>query len=196
MALQDMHGGNYYIVMVPKTPDGHLMYDEALDAIKVVPSAQEVHLGEIGGKTIIVSVSPTVTAGAYHANDACGGLMTFANAVRVSGGTGLLQGITVFDAAKQAAEIIITFFDRTFTATADNDAFDPTDADLANCIGQVKIATSDYASYNDNAMACKSNIGLPFKLNGTSLFAQAMVTGTPTYAATTDLKITVRILAD
>lgn len=38
-----------------------------------------------GGAGITISQTPTVTAGAYSAGDAAGGLLTFANAARESG---------------------------------------------------------------------------------------------------------------
>ncbi|MBU2395757.1 MAG: hypothetical protein KKH70_20675, partial [Gammaproteobacteria bacterium] len=51
-------------------------------------AAGETHLGEVGGSGITIQQTPTVTAGAYSANDAVGGLLTFANAGRVSAGGG------------------------------------------------------------------------------------------------------------
>ncbi len=155
-------------------------------------------MSKVGGFTTVIAQTPTITAGAYHAKDAVGGLLTFANAGKGDAGTGIIQGVTIIDKSVQAAQLILVLFDQTFTATADNAAFAPSDADLANCIGTVTIAASDYVTLSDNCVATKSNIGLPFKLpnGGTSLFGQLMCSGTPTYASTSDLTIKLRLLQD
>lgn len=167
--------------------------------LRTTPEATELHLGEVSGPTVRTpKVTPTVTAGGYTAKDAVGGLLTFTNAVRLSGGSGTIHAVTIIDNAAANAELVLVLFDRTFTATADNAPFDPSDADLQNSIGKIKIGTAYYDSFNDNSTACMTGIGLPIKLLGTSLFGQLMCTtnGTPTYAATNDLTIIVHILPD
>ena len=153
-----------------------------------------VSLGEFGTQ-VFPSVTPTVTAGAYHAKDAVGGRLEFANAVRAEVHTGTVLKVVVVDKAAQNAELVLFLFNQAFTATADNAAFDPTDADLLNCVGTITISASDYVSANDNSVATKERT-LDFALTGTSLYGQLMCTGTPTYASTSDLKITVGILQD
>lgn len=176
---------------------GHTRDVEAATIVGTVTlGASELHVGQVGGETTIVSQTPTITAGAYSAKDAVGGLLTFANAVRATPLSGVLHAVTVIDDAAQAAELVLVLFNQTFTATADNAAFDPSDADLENCIGKIKIMATDYNAFADNAVAQVRSIGLPIKLVGTSLFGQLMCTGTPTYAATGDLTIKVHILRD
>ena len=164
----------------------------------IVLAAGEAHVGQVGGHTGVLTVASVVSAGAiYAAGDALGGRLDLTSAVRVSGGTGIIQGITIIDLDQERAEIDIVFFNQAFTATADNAAFDPSDADLANCIGFVKVLSSDYANFNDNAVATLNGIGMPFKCEGsTTLYAQMVVRGTPTYTATTDIKVLIRVLQD
>lgn len=165
-------------------------------AVNVILGASEEHIGEVGGSATIIAATPTITAGAYGAKDAVGGLLTFANAVRVAGGTGTLHAVTVVDDGMQSAELVLVLFDQSFTPTADNAPFDPSDADLENCIGKVVVLAADYNAFVDNAVACRSGIGLPLKLDGTSLYGQLMCTGTPTYTSTADLTVKVHILQD
>ena len=147
--------------------------------------------------TIVFKDTPTITAGAYSANEAVGGLITFTNvATTDSRGSGVIQSITIIDDAAQNAELELHLFDRTFTATTDNAAFDPTDADLENYIGYILVTTADYAGFVDNSAAHVSNVGLAFNLAGTSLFGQLVTRGTPTYAATDDLTIKIGVLQD
>jgi hypothetical protein len=55
----------------------------------------------------VVSQTPTITAGAYTAKWAVGGLLTFANASRVSGATTILESVVITDLAAQMAELIL-----------------------------------------------------------------------------------------
>ena len=145
---------------------------------------------------IEITQTPTITAGAYAAGDAVGGLLTFADAVRTNGGGGIVSKVVIIDDAAQLAPLDLVLFNQTFTATADNAAFDPTDADLQHCIGYIDIAATDYANFNDNAVAAKSTglrMPYPIILSGTSLFGQLVVRGAPTYAATDDLTIKLTI---
>lgn len=149
--------------------------------------------------TTTISQTPTITAGAYTAGDAIGGLLTFANAVRGSGRSrATITNVTIVDDAKQSAPIDLVFFNQTFTATADNAAFDPTDADMQNCIGYIDVAATDYAEFNDNGVAAKSSgLRMPFSFElvdgGTSLFAQAVIRNADTFTATDDLTIKITV---
>ena len=49
--------------------------------------AGEAHIGEVGGNTGIIAVTPTVSLVAYTANDCVGGGFAIPGAVRVNGGT-------------------------------------------------------------------------------------------------------------
>jgi len=163
------------------------LVDTTVGAIKVLS----------GAASAVVTATPTITAGAYSAADALGGKLTFASAVRVSGGSGVIYGVVITDAAKQDAEIEIVLFDRDFTATNDNAAFDPSDADLANIIGVIPVYASDYFDFNDNSVACVRSVGMPFVVDsGTSLYGQMVIRDGDTYAATDDITVKLLILQD
>lgn len=134
-------------------------------------------------RAVLVDV-PVITTVQYTAGDALGGKQSLAEAVAKGQFTGVIDSITITDLAKQSLAIDVFFFDRDFTPTTDNAAFDPADADLPNCIGVVSIVAGDYAACADSSVACKRDINLPFKLDadGTTLYAQAVTRGTPTYA--------------
>lgn len=138
-----------------------------------------------------VTVTPTVsTSPAYTAGDAVGGLMTFTSAHGTSGGKFIIDTVTILDLAKQSAALDLVLFDQSFTASTDNAVFDPSDADAANVIGFVPIAAGNYADFNDWSVATVRNVGLAGALSGsTSLYGQLVARGTPTYAATTDIKV-------
>lgn len=137
-----------------------------------------------------VSVSPTVsTTPAYTAKDAVGGLLTFANVARASGGSVRIDSVMLVDVSQQQKDLDLILFDRSITAPTDNAVFDPTDAELANVVGVVPIYAGHYADFNDNSVASVVPLGLTAVLNGTSLFGVLVARGTPTYVATTDLTV-------
>jgi hypothetical protein len=147
--------------------------------------------------TKVISQALTISTSAYTAKDAVGGLLTFTDAGRLAHGSGVVHAVTIIDKDAEAAELVLVLFDRSFTATGDADAFDPSDADLANCVGKITIAASDYQAFNDNAVAQVRNLGLPFQtLADGNLYGQLMCTGTPTYTSTSDLSVKLHILQD
>lgn len=143
-----------------------------------------------GDNKITIVQTPAISAaGIYADGDAVGGLLTFANASLGAGKTGTVLSVIVLDLDKELAPMDLVLWNVTFTATADNAAFDPSDADLANCIGHILIASGDYASFNDNSIATVRNVNLDYTLTGTSLFGQLVARGTPTYTAVGDLTV-------
>jgi len=142
-----------------------------------------------------ITVQPVVsTTPAYTAKDAVGGKLTFANAARSSGGSITVQAVVVVDRSQQMPALELVLFDRDFTASNDNAAFDPTDADLAYCVGVVKIG--DWSDFSDNAVAVRTGIGLAAKLEGTDLYGQLVTRSTPTFVATTDIVVALHIVRD
>jgi hypothetical protein len=151
-------------------------------------------------KQIRVTVTPTISNGvAYTSGDCVGGLQTISNAARISGGTGTIVSVLVFDKTQaQRAAMDLLFFDRSVTVAGDNAAVAMSDGDMANCLGVISIGPYNTAWPGTplNSISTLFNIGLPFVLNGTDLFCQAVVRGTPTYTSTSDLLFTYTILQD
>lgn len=147
-------------------------------------------------EVVRISQTPTISAGAiYAAKDAIGGLLTFANAARWSGGSGRIEAITLVDKDQERADIDLILFDTTITAPTDNAPFDPTDTELLTCVGWIPIGAGMYSDFNDNSVAIVYP-GLQYLLTGTSLFGVLVSRGTPTYTATTDLVIGLTLAVD
>jgi len=146
-----------------------------------------------------ISVTPTISTTAYTSGDVVGGLQTISNAARISGGSGIIQSIIVVDKTQaQRAAMDILFFDRSVTVAADNAAVATSDGDMANILGVVSIGPYNTAWPGTplNSVSTLLNVGLPFVLNGTDLYAVAVVRGTPTYTSTSDLIFIYTILQD
>jgi hypothetical protein len=140
--------------------------------------------------------TPTITAGAYSSLDAVGSKLEFEDVCTPFNNTGAVVQAHIKDNAKQNALLYLVLFDRDFTATADNDAFTVSDADLLNMVMVLEFAVADYIDFASNSIALvdPAHYALehPFELKegGTSLFGQLMVkTSTPTYVATNDLRV-------
>ena len=141
---------------------------------------------------IRVAVTPTISASsAYQTGDVLGTLMTIAGAGLNSGGSGYVLGVNVIDRTQaQRAAMDICFFDQSITPASDNAAWAPSDADMEKCLGVVAIGPYNtvWPGTPNNSFSTGFNWGLPYVLTGsTNLYAVAVVRGTPTYVATTDL---------
>ncbi len=165
--------------------------------IAAIITAGEAHVGQVGGESIAISQTPTVTAGAYSANDVVGGLLTFANAGRVASGSGVIKSVVILDDAGQDAATELWLFDRTFTPIADNGAWDPSQADLRFLIAVISTADGSwFAAGTESAARVEVSQSYNLAAAGTSLFGQLVTRGTPTYSATDDVTVIVQLLQD
>jgi hypothetical protein len=144
----------------------------------------------MGARHSQYSVTPTVTAGAYSANDIVGGPLDFGNVPQ-----GLLRAVIIVDEAKQAGAYQLLLFRSVPTTIADNDTYDIADADVKNLVGAIHItdtAGADKFDFADNKAYVRQGLALPI-VPGTDLYGYLICLGTPTYAATTDVKITLSV---
>ncbi len=157
--------------------------------------ASEFHLGQIGGESVAISQTPTVTAGAYSAGDAVGGLLTFALAGRADSNSGVIKSVIILDDAGQDAATELWLFNATFTAIADNDAWDISQADLRKLVAIISTSDGNYFASGTES-AARVEVSQGYNLAGTSMFGQLVTRGTPTYSATDDVTVIVQLLQD
>ncbi|MFA7287652.1 MAG: hypothetical protein WC055_02115 [Melioribacteraceae bacterium] len=125
----------------------------------------------VGGKTLVTPITGSqiaVQAAAYASGDVLG----TGNPIKLEVftkhyGTGILQSVVLGDLAKQDGAVGVVIFNSNPTATTftDNSALDIADADLPKIIGNVAIASTDYADFNDSSIATKTGVGLPINNN-------------------------------
>lgn len=137
----------------------------------------------------IVTVSHTVTAGAYTTGKLVGGLITIPGAIK-EGKTGtLLQSVTIADQAMQTSYYNLFIFTSlpggTYTDTATADI---SDADLLLAICPVSV--SSITSASDNGLSNSYNIGCPIQVtSGTTIYGLLAAQSSQTYAAITDVQL-------
>lgn len=176
----------------------------------VAPTATEVHLGEIASNQIKVQVAQTVTASAYSAGNALGGLMTVANAARVSGsagaaGTGgILTGMQLNSKTIQTGvQVDIFIFDANPTASTctDKTAFVIAAADFDKVVGILTIPSTAangagwFGATTTGAVGIPTYYPITYDLaSSTSIYACAVVRAAITPVATTDISFKYNIL--
>lgn len=143
----------------------------------------------VGSYSKSIRVTPTISTGAYTAQDQVGGLQTITNGLRINTKTGAGLSLTIIDKSKQGAEIVVFFFKSAPTIdSSDNAAIDIDDADIAaHCIGWAKVDTYESTAAESVGVATSVNLHLTTDDAQGDLFAVAKTNGTPTYAGTTDL---------
>lgn len=171
--------------------------------------AGEFHIGEIGGNQIKVQVAQTVTASsAYTSGNAIGGLMTIANAARVSGslgaaGTGgILQNVAVNSKSLQTTQVDVFIFDANPTGSTctDKTAFVLATADFDKVIGVASVPGtaangSGWFGGGTGSVGLAANLALAYDLSSaTSIYACAVTRSTPTFTATSDISVKFQFL--
>ena len=138
-----------------------------------------------------VSASPTVDTNAYASGDLIGGKLTFAD---LAGKGQMLKIMTavIVDQAKQTADLDLVLFRDNPGATTftDQAALDVADADLGKVCGVIAFRSGQTFGFNDNGVMVQQNVGLCTQLVGTTLYGALVSRGTPTYAAATDVAVT------
>jgi len=162
-------------------------------------AAGETHIGAVGGHCYTTPVYPVLTvAGAYVSGDYVGTsatAMTFANAVRITGGTGVIESAVLIDKAVQSASIELWLFDAAPTPPADNAAWTISDGDALQCIGVIPFQV--YYASALNSVSFAKGLGMTFNANAATrdIYGCFVTRGTPTYASL-DLLCRLQILQD
>lgn len=150
-----------------------------------------------------IKLTPTVTVGAYSAQDVIGGLLEIPLFYGQLPSLGvLLEALTVIDAAAvmgAAAFHLVIFDSEPAAAIADNDALSTlTDADALKIQSVVQVATGDFQllGLTSQDVATKHALNLPLqgKSKDTSLFLYLVTEGTPTFAAVGDVTIKLGVI--
>jgi hypothetical protein len=139
----------------------------------------------------IITLTPTIDTAIYASGDAIGGLLTFPIAAGPGAESGRIISASLIDLDKQSAPIDLFLFDRSFTPSANNAVWAPSNADFANCIGFVRWVAGDYANADTKGTAMVRALFQGYQLasGGLNLFGQMVVRATPTFTGTANLSV-------
>jgi hypothetical protein len=160
--------------------------------------ASNAKIGNVGGATAQVVVTPTITSGsAYAAGNTIGGLLTFSSAL-LTAGSGILESIFVRMKSAQTCTLNLTLFLANPSNTTWTNKATPSynTADNANLVGTYQLTTAlspfgGMTIYNLNAIAQALNAG------ATTLYGVlTILAGTPTFGSTSDVSVGIVLLQD
>lgn len=156
-------------------------------ALSVTPTAGELHVGEIGGNTVVKTITMTADTSVMASADIIADTQQLDAAFRKADGTGVLQSLTVFDPDDNTAFAFDVYVHSTSTSMgSENSGITITDGNAAaGIIGVVSFAATDVKDLINGKMYHKSNIGLPvYAVSGTDdlYFSIVNGSGTPTFA--------------
>jgi hypothetical protein len=158
--------------------------------------ASTAAIGNVGGKTGKISVSPTVTAAAYATGNIVGGKMTFSAAL-LTAGSGVLESITLKIKTVQTATFTLALFDSnpTNSTWTDKTASAINAADIPFHIGNF-ILNGPSSVLGTETIYNLNGIGKAINAGASTLYGVLVVTGTPTFGSTTDISVVIEILQD
>lgn len=174
---------------------GSITVDDGGGTLSVGCAGTENHIGQVGAEGDTIWQTPTVTVGAYLANDCVGGMLTFASAARNAGGGGVLKDVIILDDAGQDAELELWLFNASFTSPGDNAPWAPSQADLRKLVAIASTADGAWRAAGTPS-AIVIEVSQRYDLVGTSMFGQLVTRGTPTFLATDDVSTAVGLLQD
>ncbi len=156
------------------------------------------------GRTKFVAASPVADTSIYASGDLIGGKLTFTNAVRTAAPTGYVVSITITDLAAQSADLDLVLFssDPTATTFTDQSAFDVADADISKVLGVVSFASGSRYAWVDNGVKHTASLLIPVKgetsagLPSSTIYGALVSRGTPTFASSSDVTVTLAISQD
>jgi hypothetical protein len=168
--------------------------------LPVTPAAGELHLGEVGGKSVTKTITMTADTAIMASADIIADTQQMDAAFRKTDGTGVINSITVFDPDDNAAFAFDVYVHRTTTSMgSENAGITISDANAAaGIIGVVSFATTDAKDLINGRMYHKSNLGLVVSaVSGTDdlYFSLVNGSGTPTFAGGS-IPVVVGILQD
>jgi len=143
------------------------------------------------------SITPLITAQAYSNGLQVGGLMTFNALFPSTCFSGMVHTVLITDKNNQASAFDLALFSAApGTIAGDTVAFEVVAADLPKFVGFVPIASGDYSKWSATAGSCSRNLGAVIKLITSTLYAFLVCRGTPNYASTSDLTVTINAFAN
>lgn len=148
-------------------------------------------------KILSIVASPVVsTAGAYVTGDALAAVLKVKDADLVANNTAIVQSVVIIDQAKQSQDLDVVFFSAnpsttTFTARV---AADIADADMTKIVGIINVF--DWYAFSDNSAGISETAALPITTTDGQFWIGLVARGTPTFTATTDIRVVINLLQE
>jgi hypothetical protein len=160
---------------------------------------QEVHLGEVGGKSALKIITMTADTGVLASGDLIADTQQFDAFFRKTDGTGVINTISITEKDAQGAAYYIGIHRTSTSLGTENSAPNISDANMvAGFQHIIAVATTDFVTVSGTKVATLKNLGLPvMAVSGTDdlYFSILNSTGTPTYASG-EIQLGIGVLLD
>lgn len=182
-------------VLVPRAKivlgaDGENIGDHGgvlVDSTKAAAFVRERSDIRIAQPTVTVSTTPAYTAG-----DCVGGLITIASTVTTAGNAIRPSGIVISSAVNPTGFDVYLLRDTPAGTYTDNGALTIASGDRAAVVAMATGTAASKGGFYWAQFGPTNTVFMPdFTLVGTSLYLLVATTGTPTFGATTDVKVNV-----
>ena len=153
---------------------------------KGVPVSEDAPLPISAPSSALVAVTLSLDTSAYATGDVLADTQEIAGAVRVNGGSGILQNIILNDKDDQtAAAMDIFILSSNVSLGTENSAPSITDANGDAILGIIQISAGDWIDLGGCKVAMLRNLGIVVKAasDSTSLYLAVITRGSPTQTA-------------
>lgn len=151
----------------------------------------------LSGVTVIKDVTLVVDTSIYGATDLLSDCVAITNAVREAGGSGRIVSLTIIDEDDDTWAGSFFFCSENVDFGTINNTPSISDANAAKIMGYV--ASGTFVDLGGVKVNCVNNINVPIQAAADSkdIYVAAVLTsGTPTFAAASNIKIRVGIIQD
>ncbi len=124
---------------------------------------------------------PGISTGIYADGDAFGTTFTLADVFRAERPSGWITGARLIDLDDEGVQVDVHFFSAPLAGTADNAALAHTDVEMVTWLGAISVDTFFNLSANQGGQS--SAAPLHIVADGSSVYTQLCIRGTPTIAA-------------
>lgn len=99
--------------------------------------------------------STTIAASSHAIKDSIGGIITLTGMAGSSGGSLLIETLTIHDQAQGMADMDVVLFNASpgGGGIVDDAAFDPTDAEILTIVAVIPVGGGNWSDFNDNSAA-------------------------------------------
>jgi hypothetical protein len=133
----------------------------------------------------VISFTPTLDTAAYAAGDVLFATAAISGVTRANDLRSALMSLTAIDKSKNKPAFTLFFYQTNVTSAAANAANNLSDADAVNCLGFVRVASTDWIDLANNSFACLKGINLLLEAatGTTTVYVIGILdAGTPTFA--------------
>lgn len=137
------------------------------------------------GNSVLISVTPGCDTGGTNSGDLLFEQATITGAMRINGGTGILQSLTLLDKDDQGVEMdLYVYSDSVDFGTLDS-APSISDSDAEKILCQINVASTDWKDLGGCRVATKSGLGIVVgsATATTNLWVAGVVQGNSTFTA-------------